>query len=300
MKILNYNQGTILRFRGKDSANVHMGFVVSSTQIMELIDVDGLCNICLTDINTKHALTNRISDNDWSFHKSPPNDWSTENKINRISEAYEEFHGSEYNKIHNNCQHFAYKAVHGYRKSPNVDELPKWLVNSGIAEMFAGASEASSDSSAALVKQYAKDAKVYIEAIQKAVTLAQKAVALAGNISNSTGLSKNFNGIIGSSSTLLNIIKNNPTVSEKESLYKEKDVEIPISPPRKRRKKIDHTLAVQRQEKSDSIEVPTSTNSSGNKVDIYDVIKQLSRLLEESLITQKEFDKKKKELLSRL
>ena len=73
MKILNHDQGTILRFRGKDLANIHMGFVVSSTQIMELIDVDGLCNICLTDINTKHPLTNRISDNDWNFHESPPN-----------------------------------------------------------------------------------------------------------------------------------------------------------------------------------------------------------------------------------
>lgn len=259
-------EGTILRFRGNDSANVHMGFVVSATQVMELIDIDGICNICLTDINKPHPLTNANPYREWNRYESPPRDWSVEKYADRITAAYKEFHGTEYNKIHNNCQHFAYKAVHGYRKSPDVNNIPKWLVDLGIAEVFAGASEVSSTSSAALVREYAKDAKALIQVLQKGVSL-------AGGISNVTGMGKNFNGVIGSASTLLNIIGREPNESKQEALHKAK---------------------------SDVFEVPRSTNSSDNKADILSQIRQLGELLKDGFITQEEFDDKKKELLSRL
>jgi len=266
MPQLNHDKGTILRFQGKDRSNRHMGFVVSPTQIIELIDVDGSCKICLTDINKKHPLTERIPrQDDWNLWKRPPSGWSLEDNINRIEEAYKEFHGSEYNKIHNNCQHFAYKAVHGYSKSPNVEGIPSWLVEFGIADLFAGASEASSNSSATLVREYVKDAKVFIQAIQKGVNL-------AGSMSSSTGMSKNFNGVIGSVSTLLNIIKNNPVDTEQESLN----------------------------DGESNLWTTAPTNTSTASVDIPNQIRQLGALLKEGLITEKEFDEKKRELLSRL
>ena len=269
MTVLNFSLGTILRFRGIYGKNVHMGFVISKTQIMEMIEVNGICNVCVTDVNKSHPITNNIpSGSDWNLEKSAPHGWSLENKVNRtrIEEAYDEFHGSEYNKIHKNCQHFAYMAVCGYSKSPDIEKIPKWLVDLGIAEIFAGASEASSDSQAALVREYAKDAKALIQVIQKGVSL-------AGGVSNATGISKNFNGVIGSASTLFNIIGSNPTESKQEELHKGK---------------------------LDVFEVPTSTNSSDNKADLPSQIRQLGELLNDGFITQEEFDKKKKEILSRL
>jgi len=195
MATFNFSEGTILRFRGVDGKNVHMGFVCDETHVMELIDINGICNICITDINKTHPLTNQNPYREWSHHESPPNKWALKENIERIAKAHEEFHGSEYNKIYNNCQHFAYKAVHGYKKSPSVDEIPKWLVDLGIAEIFAGASEASSDSSAALVREYAKDAKVFIQTVQKAVKLANSS-------STSKSSLKTFSGIIDSADAL--------------------------------------------------------------------------------------------------
>jgi hypothetical protein len=114
MASFSYDAGTILRFRGEDGKNVHMGFVFDATRVMELVDINGICNICVTDINKTHPLTNRNPYREWSHHESPPRGWSLEKNAERIVQAHEEFHGSEYNKIHNNCQHFAYKAVYGY------------------------------------------------------------------------------------------------------------------------------------------------------------------------------------------
>lgn len=269
MASFSYDAGTVLRFRGIYGKNVHMGFVISKTQVMEMIEVNGICNVCITDINKPHPITNSIpSSGDWNLEKSSPRGWSLEDKVNRIriEEAYEEFHGSEYNKIHKNCQHFAYKAVYGYGKSPDIEKIPKWLVDLGIAEVFAGASEASSDSQASLVREYAKDAKALIQVIQKGVSL-------AGGVSNVTGMSKNFNGVIGSASTLLNIIGSNPTESKQEAPHKQKPA---------------------------FLEVPTSPNSSDNKVDIPSQIRQLGELLKDGFITQEEFNQKKKDLLNRL
>ena len=269
MTVLNFSEGTILRFRGIYGKNVHMGFVISKTHVMEMIEVNGICNVCITDINKLHPITNRTpSSGDWNLEQSSPRGWSLEDKTDRIriKEAYEEFHGSEYNKIHKNCQHFAYRAVYGYSKSPDIEKIPKWLVDLGIAEVFSGASEASSDSQAALVREYAKDAKALIQVIQKGVSL-------AGSMSSSTGRSKNFSGVIGSASTLLNIIENSPSESEQEAL---------------------------REEKPDFFEVPTSTNNSNNKADILSQIRQLDELRKEYILTQEEFNEKKKELLNRL
>ncbi|TYQ30572.1 SHOCT domain-containing protein [Pseudanabaena sp. UWO310] len=262
MTVLNFSEGTVLRFRGIYGKNVHMGFVISKTQVMEMIEVNGICNVCITDINKPHPITNSIpSSGDWNLEKSAPRGWSLEDKTNqiRIKEAYEEFHGCKYNKIHKNCQHFAYKAVYGYEKSPDIEKIPKWLVDLGIAEIFAGASEASSDSQAALVREYAKEAKALIQVIQKGASL-------AGSMSSSTDMSKNFNGVIGSTSTLLNIIGNKPIESEQEELHKEKP---------------------------DFFDVPTNG-------DIPNKIRELGELLNDGFITQEEFNKKKKELLSRL
>ncbi len=267
MTTLNFSEGTILRFQGVNRKNVHMGFVISKTQVMEMIEVNGICNVCITDINKPHPITNRIpSSGDWNLERSSSRGWSLEDKVNRIriEEAYEEFHGSEYNKIHKNCQHFAYKAVQGYGKSPDIEKIPKWLVDLGIAEVFAGASEASSDSQAALVREYAKDAKVLIQAIQKGVSL-------AGSMSSPMGMSKNFNGVIGSASTLLNIIENNPISTNQGSLN---------------------------EDQSNHLEVPTSTNN--NNVDIPNQIRKFGELLNDGFMTQEEFNEKKKELLSRL
>jgi hypothetical protein len=198
MASFNYDEGTILRFRGTDRKNVHMGFVVDETRVMELIDIDGICNICLTDINKTHPLTGKNPYREWSRHESPPRGWSLQENVERIAKAHEEFHGSEYNKIHNNCQHFAYKAVYGYRRSPDVEKYPSWLVDSGIVEFFAGASEASSESSAALVQEYAKDAITLIQTLQKAAKLANLP------LSSSNAL-ENFSGIIDSADSLRNL-----------------------------------------------------------------------------------------------
>lgn len=198
MATFNFSEGTILRFRGEDGKNVHMGFVFDETRVMELIDINGICNICVTDINKTHPLTNRNPYREWSHHESPPRGWSLEKNVEEIAKAHKEFHGSEYNKIHNNCQHFAYKAVYGYRSSPDVDKIPSWLVELGIAEMFAGASEASSTSSVALVQEYAKDAIKLIQALQKAAKLTNSS-------SSSKSALKTFSGIVDSAESLLKL-----------------------------------------------------------------------------------------------
>ena len=103
MTVLNFSEGTILRFRGIYGKNVHMGFVISKTHVMEMIEVNGICNVCITDINKLHPITNHTpSSGDWNLEQSSPRGWSLEDKTDRIriKEAYEEFHGSEYNKIH--------------------------------------------------------------------------------------------------------------------------------------------------------------------------------------------------------
>jgi hypothetical protein len=198
METINHSQGTILRFRGIDGKKVHMGFVFDETKVMELVDKGGLCNICVTDINKPHPLIERPPLTNWSHHESPPFGWSVEKNIEMIVSAHKQFHGTQYNKIHNNCQHFVYSAVWGYRKSPDVEAIPSWLVDLGIAEMFTGASEASSASSAALVREYAKDAIKLIQALQKAAKLTNSS-------SSSKSALKNFSGIVDSAESLLKL-----------------------------------------------------------------------------------------------
>lgn len=173
MAKLHFPPGTILRFRGTDGKDVHMGFVIDETHVMELIEQkqkgeqNGICNICVTDINRPHPLTGDASYDRWCHPDYKPSGWSLQQNSKQIESAYEEFHCSTYNKIHNNCQHFAYRAVTGYRRSPDVEKIPSILVDLGIAEMFAGASEASSDaSSTALIQQYVQDGQLLIQLLR--------------------------------------------------------------------------------------------------------------------------------------
>jgi hypothetical protein len=249
MPKLNYAEGTILRFRGNDGKKVHMGFVVNATKVMELIAKEGICRICLTDVNLPHPISNDKSFDRWILERRPSSGWSVKGQIERIAKAYQEFQGSQYNRINNNCQHFAFSAVCGYKSSPDVERFPSFMADLGILELFADVSDASSSFSGELISKYADDAKVFINQAKKLTSIAPPS-------------SQPYSAILHSFSEAVDSIDFNEGQDDYEEEY----------------------------------EASTATNI----VDIPNQIRQLGELLKENLITEQEFNEKKKELLRRL
>lgn len=168
---LSVKPGTVLRFKGVDGRNVHMGFAFDATRVMELIAGEEygryICHVYLTDINAPHPLRMMQPYRDqkptWLIEENSPNGWSIKNKINRIVQAYEEFEESVYHQINNNCQHFVYQAVAGYRKSPDADDWKwaGWMVGDGGPS----ASLSRADTLSELSMKYRREAFSAIQAI---------------------------------------------------------------------------------------------------------------------------------------
>lgn len=137
---LSYKPGTIVRFKGTDGKQVHMGFVWDKIQVMELIAGEEfgrfICRVYLTDVNQPHPLRLSQPPSDrlptW-FKSLSSNGWSLQKSIQQVVNAVREFDGSEYHQVYNNCQHFAYLASQGYKESPDADafKLVGWLAGSG-------------------------------------------------------------------------------------------------------------------------------------------------------------------------
>jgi hypothetical protein len=127
----------------------------------------------LTDINDPHPLTDEKAVltgklPTWKKEEEPPYNWSPEGYADRIAEAFEEFNGSTYHKVYNNCQHFVYKAVAGEKKSPDADgyRLVGWLA--GLAEDSSfSESSSSSESLSKLYEQYRNDAVSAIQILKQ-------------------------------------------------------------------------------------------------------------------------------------
>jgi hypothetical protein len=254
MSKLKYKSGTIVRFLGTDGEKKHMGFVVNETKVMELIHkkegVNSICRIYLTDVNEPHPLTNDRPLDRWSHQESAPSNWSMKANIHRVESAYKEFNGSEYNLIHNNCQHFAYNAVHGFSKSPDSDNwsfIPAWLVGDG-------GSMASSAVSSELLKKYRNDASQLIQQIKE-----------ASKIIPSTPASKVFGKVASGVIESFDMLRNTYT---KEEIPQEID---------------DQTME--------------NTDSSD---DLFKKLEELKKLKDQGIITEDEFQSKKKEILSRM
>ncbi|MGK7875868.1 MAG: hypothetical protein AB4426_21990 [Xenococcaceae cyanobacterium] len=161
--------GTILRFKGADGRNVHMGFVATPIRVMELIGTREVgrntCRIYLTNVNEPHPLTGYLPK--WKFWELPPYDWSLEGYINRIENAYKMFDGTGYSQIYNNCQHFVYMAVTGKKKSPDAD---KWRSVGWFADKLGLQNSIANSSAVPSNAEYRKNAKLLIQLIKSKVS----------------------------------------------------------------------------------------------------------------------------------
>lgn len=125
MKKFNYKTGTILGLEGTR----HMGVVIDSYKTVELIAVPDnnygqICKLHIIDLKTQdlHPVTNKSFSYNKLFYDRP---FSVKELLLRVKEIAPKYQDTPYNKITNNCQHFAYEIVTGKRKSPDADPW-KW------------------------------------------------------------------------------------------------------------------------------------------------------------------------------
>lgn len=126
MKQFNYHIGTILNLEGTR----HVGVVINKYKTAELIACSDerygqICKLAIIDLQVQklHPVTNKP----FSYIKEAWECCFNEKELLlRIKEIGQKYHNTPYNKITNNCQHFAYEVATGKRKSPDADPL-KWF-----------------------------------------------------------------------------------------------------------------------------------------------------------------------------
>ena len=156
MKELNYKIGTIVRLEGCN----HVGIVLDKYNTIELIGYakdqksEPICRIVAVNIqrDKKHPVTGKeftykvekLKKGFTSF------EFTTSELKKRIKQIRSKYEGTKYNKITNNCQHFAYEVATGERKSPDADPFKMFSMFekqlSAIEKMSNGDSTSSTNS----------------------------------------------------------------------------------------------------------------------------------------------------------
>lgn len=122
MEKLNYERGTIVRLENTK----HVGIVFDQYNTVELIahpDEETLELKCrIINIDLRKVNTHPVTGKPFSYEKDFYGINFTQSElVDRIKKIRSQYEGTDYNKILNNCQHFAYELVTGNRMSPDAD-----------------------------------------------------------------------------------------------------------------------------------------------------------------------------------
>lgn len=156
MKELSFKIGTIVRIEGCN----HVGIVLDKYNTIELIaciedkKAEPICRIVAVNIqnNKKHPVTGKEFTYEVEKLKKgfTPFEFTTHELKKRIKQIRSKYEGTKYNKITNNCQHFAYEVATGQRKSPDADRFKMFSMFhkqlSAIEKMSNGDSTSSTNS----------------------------------------------------------------------------------------------------------------------------------------------------------
>lgn len=150
MKQFDYQIGTILNLEGTR----HVGIVINKYKTAELIACPDkkhgqICKLAIIDLQVHklHPVTNKP----FSYIKEAwERSFNEKELLLRIKDIGKKYHNTPYNKITNNCQHFAYEVATGKRKSPDGDPW-KWAgkfhKQISAVEKFTNGSSTSNSSS---------------------------------------------------------------------------------------------------------------------------------------------------------